>query len=86
MSQYRIIYDLLHRQPFQAFRVYVKDGRTYDVHRAWNNVLGSNLFVIAIPDPRDPGPYPLAIESVHLPMQDIDRVEVLPNPITSFAG
>ena len=71
------IETLLKQRPFLPFRVVLKDGQAHDVRAAFNNVLGSNLFVIGIPRPGDDDPWPIAVSSVHVPMKDIDRLEQL---------
>ncbi|MBI3412309.1 MAG: hypothetical protein HY040_28655 [Planctomycetes bacterium] len=77
MSLPQQIYDLLHQRPFKPFRVFLKDGATYDVRHAYNNVIGTNLFSIAIPDPSDPDAWPIALRTEIVPMERIDRVECL---------
>ena len=77
MSLPQQIYDLLHERPFKPFRVFLKDGTTYDVRHAYNNVIGTNMFVIAIPDPTDPDPWPIALRTEEVAIEKIDRVESL---------
>ena len=48
------LYRILHRKPFQPIRVYLTDGRSYDIRYERNNVVGTNFFAIGIPTLEDP--------------------------------
>jgi len=69
------LYRTLHRKPFQPFRVYLKDGRFYDIRYPRNNVVGTTFFVIGIPTLEDPEF--VAERTIRVPLEDIDRVENL---------
>lgn len=74
------LYRTLHRKPFQPFRVYLKDGRSYDIRYPRNNVVGTTFFVIGIPTPEDPEF--VAERTIRVLRDRIDRVEDL-EPSTS---
>jgi hypothetical protein len=69
------LYRTLHRKPFQPFRVYLTDGRIFDIRYQRNNVVGTTFFVIGIPSRRDPEF--IADRSIRVPLELIDRVEDL---------
>ena len=67
------LYHTLHRKPFRPFRVFVKDGRVFDIRYHRNNVVGVDYFVIGIPSIEDPEF--IADRTVRVPIELIDRVE-----------
>jgi hypothetical protein len=69
------LYRTLHREPFRPFRVYLTDGRIYDIRYHRNNVVGTTFFVVGIPSLEDPEF--VADRSVRVPLELIDRVEDL---------
>jgi len=52
--QRETVREWLKRQPFQPFRVYVSDGRTYDVRYPRMNLLAQTYIKIGIPAPDIP--------------------------------
>jgi hypothetical protein len=75
------LWHILHRKPFQPFRVLLKDGRSYDVRHQHLAVVGKTYFQMGIPAAGDPDPRPLYDYLVTLDLPDIDRVETLdPTP------
>ncbi len=69
---------LLRRQPFQPFRVHLKDGRTVDALVPDMHILGNSYIDIGFPEKNVPDPY--CDESVIVFLSDITRVELLPEP------
>jgi hypothetical protein len=69
------LYHTLHRKPFQPFRVYVKDGRVFDIRHRDLNVVKTDAFIIGLPANDDPDPF--AGELVEVPLGQIDRIEPL---------
>ena len=65
--------SLLRRRPFQPVRVFLTDGRTFDIPYVGMSVLAQNYINIGIPI--SDGPYPLCRHSEHIPLQLIDRIE-----------
>jgi hypothetical protein len=49
--------ELLRRQPFAPFRVYLVDGRQFDILYPQLNIAGRTLFTIGVPDPKEPDAY-----------------------------
>jgi hypothetical protein len=67
------LYHILHRKPFQPFRVHVKDGRVYDIRHEHLAVVGRTYLSIGIPVPNQEDPFADYIDTVDL--SDIVRVE-----------
>jgi hypothetical protein len=76
------IYRLLQPRPFQPVRVYLKDGRTYDIKFRELVIVGSTFLDIGIPAPDEPEP--IFDYVVTVPLGDIQRVELIttPQPVT----
>jgi hypothetical protein len=74
------LYRTLHRKPFQPFRVHLTDGRIYDIRYERNNVVGTTFFAIGIPSLEDPEF--IAERTVRVPLEMIDRVENLVEPMS----
>ncbi len=72
---------LCHR-PFQPFRVFVDDGRTFDVRYPFMTLLNGPYARIGIPGP---GPNPVADHSEFVWLSQIVRIEKLPANETSPA-
>jgi len=71
--------QLRRREPFQPFRVHVKNGETYDVLDALEFGVGGDVFVgLTVHDPNDSDKdYP-----VSLSMGEVVRIELIePSPI-----
>jgi len=68
----------LRETPFQPFRVFVRDGRQYDIRHPRMNLLGHNFIKIGIPalDLRPP----ICDHTEYVALKDIERVEPLPPP------
>lgn len=69
------LWDILHRQPFQPFRVHLRDGRTYDIRFKELAIVMMNAFDIGIPVPGETEPLCDYVVSV-LP-EDVVQVEPL---------
>jgi hypothetical protein len=81
------LYHTLHRQPFQPFRVHLKDGRTYDVLHERLAVVGIDYLSVGTPLPGELAKaWPICdmIDSVDL--ADIVRVEPLPKATAGVGG
>jgi hypothetical protein len=76
MIQPEELYRRLHQQPFQPFRVYLKDGREFDVRHQDLARVGKTYFHIGVPVPGQVDPFCDYVETVDL--VDIARVETLP--------
>jgi hypothetical protein len=67
------------REPFQPFRVHLKDGRSFDITHPNLGLVGESVFIIGIPAPDEPNSiYGDRTEWVRLHL--IDRIELLPRP------
>jgi hypothetical protein len=71
------LYHILHRQPFQPFRVRLKDGRSYDVCHERLAIVGVTFLQIGVPLPDQPDPAPLYDYVETLDLADITGVEAL---------
>lgn len=64
--------------PFLPFRVYLTDGRHFDVHDPTWNVVGEPVFLIGVAPQDEPGSrFPDRHEWI--PYRLIDKVEALPS-------
>jgi hypothetical protein len=75
MMQPDQLYALLQERPFQPMRVYLTDGRTYDIRFRELAVVGESWLDIGIPAPDEADAIADAIVTV--PLEAIDRVERL---------
>ena len=62
------LYGILHRKPFQPFRVHVTDGRVYDIRYPKISMVGTTFFMIGIPDSDEPEDLADHWDMVDLPM------------------
>lgn len=69
----------LTREPFQPFRVRLKDGRSFDIPHPNLGLLGESVLIIGIPASDDPEPY-YADRTEWVPLHQIDAIEPLPVP------
>jgi hypothetical protein len=72
--------DLLRRlrkRPFEPFRVYLSDGRTFDIRYPELNLVGATFFHIGIPEKGVEDPY--MDYAVNVPLDRISRIEPLGN-------
>lgn len=67
---------LLRQRPFQPFRVFVSDGRTYDVRNPRMNLLAESYINIGIPAPDLPEP--ICDHTEYVRLDQIVRIEPLP--------
>lgn len=75
--------EWLKRQPFQPFRVYVSDGRIYDVRFPRMNLLAQTFVKIGIPAPDIPSDL-VCDHTEYVALKDITHVEPLPADATSI--
>jgi hypothetical protein len=68
--------EWLKRQPFQPFRVYLADGRTFDVRHPRTNVLAQTFIKIGIPEPNSTNPL-LCDHAEYVPLTQITHLESL---------
>ena len=74
------LYRLLHRRPFQPFRIHLEDGRSFHIRHPDNNKVLRDTLVVGIePAGDDPDPIPDFFEWIGI--GDIRRVE--PHPAVS---
>ena len=84
MVQAEELYHLLHKQPFGPFRLYLTDGRIFDIRYPDMNMVGTNWIRVGVLDPGETGPDPIADHSVKVPLSLISRLELLsPTPLAS---
>jgi hypothetical protein len=69
------LYDRLHKRPFEPFRIYLTDGREFDVRYPKINLVGVSYIIIGIPIPNDPDP--IADHSIKIPLSLVRSVEPL---------
>jgi hypothetical protein len=77
------LYDLLHKRPFQPFRIHVKDGRVYDIRFPEMNMVGVTWVHIGILAPGDTDPDPFPDYTEKIPLSWITKVEPLPAAVSS---
>jgi len=73
-----VLYNMLHKRPFEPFRVHVKDERVFDIRYPEMNMVRATSVLIGVlaPDDTDPDPFPDSAEKV--PLSLITCVEPLP--------
>jgi len=69
------LYRMLHQRPFQPFRLYLTDGRVFDIRYPKINLVGVSYMIIGVPVPNDPDP--IADHSVKVPLSLVSRAEPL---------
>ena len=75
------IRELLHRQPFQAFRMYTSNGQSFDVNHPELAMVTRGTIVVSKPIPGSEGPIG---EGIHLvSVLHINNVEMLPSAAAS---
>ncbi|HBI45443.1 MAG TPA: hypothetical protein DDY78_21705 [Planctomycetales bacterium] len=78
------LYDLIHREPFQPLRLFMKDGRTFEIRFPRLAIVSHNYLFLGIPIPSDLDPVlPISEYLEKLPQVEIDRVEALGVAMTS---
>lgn len=77
------LYDLLHKRPFEPFRIHVQDGRVYDVRFPEMNMVGVRWILIGILAPGDTDPDPFPDHMDKIPLSWISKVEPLPTVATA---
>lgn len=70
--------NLKHQQPFQPFRLHLKDGRGFDIRFPRLFMVGRQTLNVYIPLPDDPHPIlPIASHCEYVNVADVERVEML---------
>jgi hypothetical protein len=67
---------LLRKRPFEPFRVYLSDGRVFDIRHPHLTLVTELRFIIGVPDPAIPEPT-IAERAVRVDWLDILKVEHL---------
>lgn len=80
---YEEMQQLLRQKPFQPFRVFVGDGRVYDVRHPRMNLLFQTYIKIGIPA-LDLTP-PACDHTEYVRLKDINRIEMLPPEVSLMA-
>ena len=78
------LYDMLHKQPFEPFRIHLTDGRVFDIRYPKLNMVGVSWVIIGVPVPNDPDP--VADQFIKVPLSLFERVEPLPAYQGSFVS
>jgi hypothetical protein len=77
------LHQWLKRRPFQPFRVYLADGRMFDIRYPRMNLLGRTFIKIGIPEANSPDPL-ICDHTEYVPLTQITRLEPLsadPSPV-----
>jgi hypothetical protein len=74
--QREILREWLKRQPFQPFRVFVADGRTFDVRHPRTNLLAQTFIKIGVPEPGNDSPVSCDYTE-YVPLAQIIKLEPL---------
>jgi hypothetical protein len=69
------LYRMLHKRPFEPFRIYLTDGRVFDIRFPEINLVGVSYLILGVPVPNDPDP--VADQFIKVPLSLFDRVEPL---------
>jgi len=70
--------EYLYREPFQPFRVLLKDGRSFEIVHPNLGLAAEAQLIIGIPAPNDPNPI-FYDRTKWVRWSDVDKVEPLPN-------
>ena len=52
MFRFEDLHARVHKQPFEPFRICMRDGRTYDIHHPEQCFPGRTSVFVAVPDPK----------------------------------
>ncbi|MBW3599336.1 MAG: hypothetical protein KY475_18965 [Planctomycetes bacterium] len=69
--------ELVRRQPFEAFRVYTTDGKSYEIHHPDQVIVLRSRFVIGVG-----GSNGVAEHLEHIALAHVVRVEEIPSGAT----
>ncbi len=69
------LYRMVHKLPFEPFRIHLTDGRVFDIRYPEINMVGVSYMIIGLPVPNDPDP--VADQFIKVPLSLFDRVESL---------
>jgi hypothetical protein len=72
------MYHLLHKRPFEPFRLHLSDGRVFDVRYPEMNMVGVTWVRIGVLAPGETDPDPIPDHTVKVPLSYIVNVEPLP--------
>lgn len=68
---------LIRRDTFQPFRLFLKDGRIFDLPQFGLMLVFNTYVKVGVKAPNEPEP--ICEYMVHVPLELIDRVEMLPS-------
>jgi hypothetical protein len=71
-----VLREWLRRQPFQPFRVYLADGRTFEIRYPRMNLLAQTFIKIGIPERGSPDPF-ICDYTEYARLDEITRLEPL---------
>jgi hypothetical protein len=74
----------LRERPIRPFRLYLKDGRVFDIRFPDLNLVGRTFLSVGIPEPNNPDP--IGEYSVLVLFDDVREVENIDEVHISFAG
>jgi hypothetical protein len=74
--QREVLREWLKRQPFQPFRVYLTDGRTFEIRYPRMNLLAQTFIKIGIPMPGSTDPF-ICDHTEYARLDEITRLEPL---------
>lgn len=75
------LHALVRQRPFVPFRVYLTDGRAYDLRHAHLLLLGQDWLTMGFPAEDDPDPEPFFETFVSVPLGWIERSEPADEPL-----
>jgi hypothetical protein len=79
------LYNMVHKRPFEPFRVYVSDGRVYEIIHPEINMVGVRWILIGVLEPGDTDPDPIPDHHEKVLLSMITKVEPL-LPTRSASG
>ncbi len=80
------MYHLLHKRPFEPFRIHLSDGRVFDIRYPHMNMVGVTWIHIGVLAPGDTDSDPIPDHTVKVPLSLISKVEPLHSLPTPSGG
>ncbi len=68
------LYHMLHKRPFEPFRIHLTDGRVFDIRYPALNLVGVSYLIIGIPIPNDPDP--VSDQFIKVPLSLFDSLSL----------